>query len=358
VRLGVIIEPEAANSNYRVIIPMRALERRGHTVIWPSDLAHDLPNRVLADCDLVHCFRRPDRLQDLKRLSQNGVAVSFDNDDDLTATDRSSTANGDVITGARGRLSNARKFGSMLKIARFADLTTTPSETLAEKYRTAGAANVVTIENYLDEHVDGFGSRTKHRGMVIGWIAGKEHEGDLRQIPLANAIESLLDTYSQLRVLTIGSRLPLVSPRYEHRERVLFGELLRACGDIDVGIAPLADTQFNRARSNVKLKEYGAGGAAWLASPVGPYRAMGEREGGHLVQDSDWRNALGHLIDSGRTRRRLSRRALRWARSQTIDRHVSLWEAEFLQAVERAKQRIALARSPRPRATGSRRYAR
>ena len=49
---------------------------------------------------------------------------------------------------------------------------------------------------------------------------------------------------------------------------------------------------MNRARSNIKLKEYAAAGACWLASPIGPYVGLGEKQGGRLV-----------------ARRRLARRA-------------------------------------------------
>jgi hypothetical protein len=321
---------------------MRALERRGHSVVWPSDLGEDLPLGRLVTCDLVHCFRRLDRVRDLKQLSLGGVAVSFDNDDDLAAIDLSSTNAGGVVSGSRGRLRNVRKFTEILKITRFADLTTTPSKALAAKYRSAGAANVVVIENYLDSaSMPGFGVRVDHDGVVVGWIASKEHELDLPRLPISAAIGKLLDAHPKLRVLTVGSRLSLDSPRYEHRKPVSFAELLHICGGLDIGVAPLADTPFNHARSNVKLKEYAAGGATWLASPVGAYREMGDREGGRLVEDPDWFDALDTLVRSGFKRRRLARQAMKWAKAQAIDHHASIWEEEFLSAIDRAQARTS-----------------
>jgi len=341
VKLGFILEPEAPNSNYRVILPMRALERRGHEVIWPSSIKDDVPAGALLQCDLVHCFRRLDRIQDLKQLSSRGVAISFDNDDDLAATDISSTSSGGTVSGARGRFQNIRKFADILKVTRFADLTTTPSEALAARYCAAGAEHVAVIENHLGAAMQGFGLRARHDGIVIGWVAAKEHEADLPHLTVTDAIARLLDGHANLRVLTVGSRLPLDSTRYEYLKEVPFKELLRVCGRIDIGIAPLADTQFNRARSNVKLKEYAAGGATWLASPVGAYREMGRREGGRLVENDDWFDALDGLIRSGFKRRRLAREAMKWAKSQTIENHVSIWEMAFIGAVERAQARTA-----------------
>jgi hypothetical protein len=333
-KLGFILEPKAPNSNYRVILPMRALERRGHTVVWPSNLESDVPLGALFDCDLVHCFRRLDRTRDLKQLAARGVAISFDNDDYLAAIDVSSTSSGRTVAGSRGRLMNARKFADILKVARFADLATTPSDELATGYRESGAENVAVIENYLDvSAMPGFGTRNKHEGIVVGWVAAKEHEADLPNLSITGVLARLLDKHANLRVLTVGSRLPLRSERYEYLKPVPFNELLRVCGRIDVGIAPLADSPFNRARSNVKLKEYAAAGATWLASPVGAYREMGTMQGGQLVEGDGWYDALDGLIRSAFRRRRRAHAAMRWARSQTVDDHASIWEQAFSGAI-------------------------
>jgi hypothetical protein len=346
VKLGVIFEPEAYNSYYRAIFPMRALERRGHEVVWPATLQQDVPTKALFGCDLVHCFRRIDRVGDLKTLAAHGVAISFDNDDDLSAIDLSNTSSGRYVAGPRGRLNNRKKFTEILKITRFADLATTPSEVLAEKYREAGAEAVTVIENYIDDRaMPSYGRRLRHDGVVVGWVAGKEHERDLPQLSVTEAIAALLDRHPQLRVVTIGSRLQLNSARYEFRQQVPYEELARATGGFDIGIAPLLDTPFNRARSNVKLKEYSAGGAAWLASAVGPYRAMGTREGGRLVHHDRWLEALDELIRSGFKRRRLSRQALKWAKRETIDANAPVWEDAFEGAIERAQARFQARRA-------------
>lgn len=351
-RLGFILEPRTANSLYRVIYPMRALERRGHTVLWPSRLQEDIPFATLAGCDLVHCFRRLGRLADLRRLASMGVAISFDNDDLLSAIDVSSTGSGREISGHRGKFANMKKFAGTVKAAKLADLVTTPSALLAQRYEAAGAARVAVIENHIDERsMAGHGSRTRHDGLVVGWVAAKEHERDLSQVPVVAAIRSLLRRHSRLRVHTVGTRLPLEDPRYEFTSYVQPEQLVRTTGSFDIGIAPLADTPFNRARSNVKLKEYAAGGAAWLASPIGGYEGMGRREGGRLVADDQWLEALDSLIRGRLTRRSLSRQAHRWARAQTMDNHVHAWEREFLAAIERARTRAAGARPRAARRT-------
>lgn len=105
----------------------------------------------------------------------------------------------------------------------------------------------------------------------------------------------------------------------------------------DIGIAPLADTPFNRARSNVKLKEYAALGIPWLASPVGPYAGLGTEQGGRLVGDGEWEEALRSLIRHPLRRRRLAEAARSWAATQTIETAAPLWEATFEEAVRRTR---------------------
>jgi len=52
---------------------------------------------------LVHCYRNWDRLADLEALARRGVAISFDNDDDLGASDMVGPT-----SGLRERLENRR----------------------------------------------------------------------------------------------------------------------------------------------------------------------------------------------------------------------------------------------------------
>jgi hypothetical protein len=60
----------------------------------------------------------------------------------------------------------------------------------------------------------------------------------------------------------------------------------------DVGIAPLADTGFNRAKSAIKTLDYAALGLAVLASDVPAYRASCAE----LVGNTDWFAALERLV--------------------------------------------------------------
>jgi hypothetical protein len=332
VKLGFICPP-TNNAYYRSIIPMRALERRGHTVVWPRKLGEDVPLRELLTCDLVHYYRRARRADDLRRLSERGVAITFDNDDDFATAEVSHGGSG--LAGNRYNRKIARE---LLAMANASDLTTTPSEVLAKTYRGLGVEHVQVIENYLDRTMFGFGAAPPHDGVVVGWVAGNEHRVDLERVPILDALRSLLDTHPDLRVLTLGVRLALSPERYEHVERVSYPDLLKVVRRMDIGIAPLADMPFNHARSNVKLKEYGAGATAWLASPVGPYQGLGERQGGCLVCDDDWASAIGTLVRSSRLRKRLAKRALKWARKQTIDDHAQLWERAFADTLERVHQ--------------------
>ncbi len=332
-KLGVIYEPQGANPYYRAVIPLQALERLGHTVVWPTRVS-SIPMRDFLDCDLVHCYRRLDRIDDLRTLSQHGVAISFDNDDNFEVAEMGSRG-----TGLAGHRRNQQVFREILATTRLADVTTTPSELLAERYRAAGARRVFAIENHLSREMLKIDTVHKQDGVLVGWVAGREHKLDLERVPITSALKRLLETHSDLRLLTVGVRLPLQNERYEHIPEVAFHDLLETIAHIDIGIAPLADTAFNRSRSNVKLKEYGSVGAAWLASPVEPYRALGEKEGGLHVGDDEWFAAIDELVRDARRRNRLGKRALKWARAQTIDRFASDWTNAFGVAIAMAGQR-------------------
>jgi glycosyltransferase involved in cell wall biosynthesis len=193
--------------------------------------------------------------------------------------------------------------------------------------------------------------RRSHQGTTIGWIAGGEHIIDIKSLPIVEVLQRLLDERPEVHVTSVGLRLPLRNERYEHISRVSLAELSQQASEFDIAIAPLADNDFNRSRSNIKLKEYAAGGTPWLASPIGPYAQMGEQQGGRLVPDDGWYEALSRLIDKPRERRKLAKRAARWAKSDAISKHLTKWEEAFARAIElRARRASGVTGQARPTA--------
>ncbi|HMJ03391.1 MAG TPA: hypothetical protein VK506_10645 [Conexibacter sp.] len=336
-RIGGIYEWKQ-NAHYRVLIPLHALGRRGHDPVFAragsGEQGGALAPERIAGCDVVHGYRQltDDEVRVVRRLVRAGAAFVWDTDDDLRSVPRGRPRQrrGDG-PGAKAR------FARTVELALSADVVTTSTEPLAELYRSHGAARVEVLGNYLDR---GAGRKQrKHDGIVIGWLAGLEHAADVARIPVVEALRRLLDAHPEVRVETIGLDLGLPADRYACDPLVDFERLQDRMARWDVAIAPLVDIPFNLARSDVKLKEYASVGLPWLASPVGPYVGYGESEGGRLVADGDWFEALERLVGERRERAKLGKRARRWAKTQSIERHVERWERVYAEAIERRQLR-------------------
>jgi glycosyltransferase involved in cell wall biosynthesis len=310
-----------ANANYRAIDPLRAMERRGHEVLWPDDPEANPEVRRLATCDVVHVYRRADdEIRPLlTQLTRGGTPFTYDNDDDFTSTPKQSPGYRDV-----GGLRGQRYFAATVKVARMARAASTTTERLAAKYRDAGVERVEVIPNQLSPDLPR--PRNSHPGIVIGWVAALEHRVDVDRLKLGEVLARLLERHPDVRVECIGVNLGL-SERYRHDASVAFEDLPRRIAGFDVGIAPLADIPWNWARSDIKVKEYAAAGVPWLASPIGPYRDLGEDQGGRLVPDDGWLEALERLVPHRRERKRLARRGKAWAKRQTIEAVADRWES-------------------------------
>ena len=178
---------------------------------------------------------------------------------------------------------------------------------------------------------------------MIACLAGLEHRIDYDGLGVRDALARVLGEHPDVRLLTIGLGLGLAPERTEHVPLAGFLDLVRLLARADVGLAPLVDVPWNRARSNVKLKEYAAAGLAWLASPVGPYVGMGERQGGRLVSDDGWHAAIEQLVLDARARRKLAKRGAKWVKGECVEDHAREWEAALRNAAERGAARRALA---------------
>lgn len=333
-RIGVVADTESVNGKYRVALPMQELAQRGHEIEFGDHLV--LPvGRLRAprwDVVFIHRSVAPATKAFAERLVAHGVGVVWDNDDDIGAIPR-----GSALYAKFGRAQLQKVALGVSGMVRLAHVVTTPSAALAEKYSASGAQHVQILENYLPSHFAKV-KPPKHDRVTIVWVAGLEHQVDYERLRLKETLQRLLDSRADLNVLSIGLRLGLQGDHYQHMRGVDHENLARGLATCDIGIAPLADIPWNRARSNVKLKEYGISGLAWLASPVRPYASLGDRQGGRLVADDAWSAELERLVVEGRTRRKLAKRARRWALGETLDRHADRWLAVGNAAIERSRR--------------------
>lgn len=327
-RISYVADTNSVNSNYRAYQPMQALEAKGYDVSWNRAGEAPFAPVRLAGTDVVHIHRflGGDSQRAVELLRAQGVGIVWDNDDDIANIPRTNPHYA-KFGGAR-RTAFARTIEAMLRTV---DVVTTPSAVLAQRFREAGAAEVRVIENHLPDAFPGTSVR-RGDGVTLAWLAGLEHQVDYQRLRLQETLLRLLDAHPDLRILSIGLGLGLKSDRYEHIPRAEFPDLPRLLARADFGIAPLVEMPWNEAKSNVKLKEYGAAGLPWLASPIGPYRGMGESQGGLLVPDDGWHEAIDRMIGDGRGRKKLAKRAAKWAKGETIAKHVGEWEAVYRDA--------------------------
>lgn len=329
-RILVLAMDDRINSYYRAWQPMRRLALGEHSVSFQRPEGPMAP--ALFEHDLVFVTRIYETWMQrrLRAFKQAGLAVVWDNDDELSDVTRYRRAGGmraqEATAGVRA-------------MVRLADVVTTPSPLLKEQYESFGAQRVEVVENYLPDGFVGTQRERGHAGVRIGWCAAREHVYDRDVLGLRETIGELLTFYPHLSFQTIGVDLGLRGERYTHFPVVQYPSLAQALSEWDIGIAPLVDVPFNRARSNIKVKEYAAAGVPWLASPLPPYLDLGAVHGGSHVPDGAWVKAIVRLAADHAGRARLAADAVSWAAEETIGANLDRWEAVVTEAVERAQAR-------------------
>lgn len=332
VRIAATSEMLIGGSTYRLFSPLKAMERRGHEIVWPDMDTGLIGRRELLSADVVLVFRCHDvaTRKLLREARDQGVGIVWDVDDDMRHTPWEKSTPWDM---------RARKqiYHDSINAARLADVVITSTDVLQALYASAGIEHIEVIENYL---LHGTSKRRprKHAGLVIGWIGGLEHAGDARSLAIAKTLAQIQLEHPNVYVECMGVDLGLAD-RYTHTGVIRFHEVPARMAGWDIGLALIAETTFNAARSNIKVKEYAASCIPWLASARGPYADLGEKQGGRVVADDGWYEALDALVRDGRARKRLARAGRSWAKGQTIDAVADRYEALLTTAASRGGAR-------------------
>jgi len=289
----------------RLVLPLdHAAESCGLDIqIADAETAH----RYRADIVATQRYAIPD-VAAADRLAAHakatGAALYYDLDDDLPRIPRDHADAGELRPKAkivRRMLAHADRV-----------LVSTPA--------LAGIrADAIVVGNALDQRL--WGKVPPPRAM--GWHSGPvrilcmgtaTHDADFAMIE--PALSRVVETFGdRVRIDMIGfsgrGRLPSwvkrlsLSPTASASYPAFVNSIIRQPA-WDIGLVPLADTPFNRAKSALKTLDYAALALAMLASDMPVYRgSLADGVGGMLVPNTEdaWYGALAWLVRDTTARR-------------------------------------------------------
>ena len=173
----------------------------------------------------------------------------------------------------------------------------------------------------------------------------KTHDADFAVA--APAILALLRRHPRLRLrivgdLTLPDRFEDVATQVEELAGTDYRAYLGLLAEADIAIAPLEDTVFNDAKSNIKFQEASILGIPSVCSPREAFRDVVMPDANGLLADdvAEWEAMLERLVLDPSLRRRLAAQALR----DVLDRYAPERIAQL--------QVARLAGHPPPRSEG------
>ena len=237
------------------------------------------------------------------RHFKTAAVVAYEFDDHYRATTASNPASLASRFGERA--------GWMDQMLQLADVVITTTPMLADSYRATNP-NIHVCRNAIDP-IDTaaffqLGEPEPDGEIRIGFAGSGSHVDDMKLV--VEPVTRILDARSDVRFIMIGADFRSLFPERLH-ERIRYaghtfysddngrvrefcypGEMwpvvrylhLLAEHRLHIAIAPLADSLFNRAKSDLKLLEYGALGIPTVASPIGRTRITTTTPRGLIVR--------------------------------------------------------------------------
>lgn len=324
---------------YRLIWPAQALRALGYDIkiIMPKERGNSLratldgdgnitdvewPN----DADAIVLQRITDRrLADAIRIMVGrGLKVIIDMDDDLASIDPNNPA-WQAMHPRHGYSPN-HNWQNTQRACDAASLVTVSTDALLTRYARHGRGVILrncVPKRYLEiEHID---------SDVVGWGGSLHvHPSDVQV--LGSTISVLTLAGMRFRVVGPGDgvadTLRCASEAVEVTgSRDLLTEWAESLATLGVGVAPLADTRFNTAKSWLKVLEYSALGVPWVASSRVEYQRAHELSGTGVLVDKPkhWLRELRILLNDKSLRHKASKIGREWAATQTIEGNALRW---------------------------------
>jgi tetratricopeptide (TPR) repeat protein len=260
---------DSGDGHYRCHQPARHLSRLPGVAVVECPLEHHLLPGLLpaADVLLLHDFHWDLFPLIERRRAEGRVTLQEANDDyfDLQPWN------------TRAAMWQNRSTQDLLRQCLAAvDAVQTSTAVLARRWRPWARA-VTVFPNQLSA-VPPL-AEPPPRPLTVGWAGSIGHQADWYHV--APLLQQWLDARPDvhLAVMTDEAARPflrLPPERYHFRPGGSLADYYHFLGRLDVGLAPLLPSDYNRGRSDVKFLEYAARGVAGVYADLEPYRGSVE----------------------------------------------------------------------------------
>ena len=271
------------------------------TAVWPSDYFQT---------DVMVFQRSSDytSLQCLYTAREKGIKVIYEIDDDLFQVPMSFGTAGERF--ARHPVRETLK-----QFLREADTVTVSTPYLGQQMRRHTDKPMYVVENGVD--VDHWQREVPSKDhLTIGWMASSTHQQDAPLIE--EALARVMSQYSHVWITLIGfpdlRDLKALEP-FADRVNVAgwqgSEQLPEYMSYFDIGLAPLVDNPFNRAKSGIKVMQYWANRTPVVCSELPPYDLVTNGEDGLFANSPDeWYSALSSLVEDDTLRKSMGDKGL------------------------------------------------
>jgi glycosyltransferase involved in cell wall biosynthesis len=310
------------NGYYRIKLPLDQLAAHG----WKVRYQAFTPPPEVGEYEILVAERldKPEVLGDWRRMSLRHKLI-YELDDDVWAVDRANAM-------AYGVYSRHSVLDAVENACLTARLVTVTCEALAEKIRrNSGQQNVAVIPNFIPEKMLTMSPEHDREHVTIGWAGGVSHTWDVSLI--GQSVRSAMDKDPSLRLHVIGSDFRPTfghsGARYTHWEDDPANYYRHL--DFDIGLAPIASTEFNESKSYLKALEYAAMGIPCIASDFGPYpQFIVDGVTGFLVKNPrQWRDRIRELAADADLRESMGAKARELAAQHTIEGNWTRWRDAY-----------------------------
>jgi glycosyltransferase involved in cell wall biosynthesis len=318
---------DSGAKHWRLTDPLKYLAKRGHKIIM-SEKGINEAEVSWADICIVQSCTDKDGIALLRQYQvEKKKKIIVECDDGLDVNDDSPFKE------------DHQRYEAKFVITRtmeIADMVTTTTQYLADQLRVYND-NVVILPNSLDLERWDMPYRENTSGKIrIGWAGSITHLNDVKMI--VKPLKKICKEYPRVQLIIIGD--PRVAELFEGCPvefmlgvpfEVWPSKLMSL--QLDIGLAPLRNTYFNKCKSNIKWIEYSIASVPGIYSPI-VYQLNNEHfDGiyGQIAENEDqWYRFIKNYIICPDLREDIAKRARSCVTtSHTLRTTNHLWEEAY-----------------------------